>query len=395
MYHQYIVLPESLSFSKIFSVKPEPLTTLWFMLHEVPDPRRAQGRRHDLPLLLTLAILALCCGHLSYEAMEEWCQNYQQELKTQVPFLSGHMPDATTFHRVFARIDVKVLESVLGEWLQAVTPLRIGEGIALDGKSIHGAGIHLVSAFAHIAQTVLFEQGTDIKGKELVVVPEVIKKITIKDRIVTGDALFAQKTLCEVITDKEGGYVFRVKGNQDTLEKDIRLFFAEPPFGAAIETYTTVNRWKGRIEKRTMQISNGLVSYLSWPGLNQVWKLTKEIKQKGSRTVEQSVGIARIPKELSDTIPIAQKVSECVRGHWGIENRLHRTRDTVFNEDHGTIRKGSAPQTMAALRNLVTSIFHLGTVRSFPKAQRRFAAKPTELFTFLGLIEIQKQYIYA
>ena len=119
----------------------------------------------------------------------------------------------------------------------------------------------------------MFEQGTDIKGKELVVGPEVLKNITVRDHIVTGDALFAQRSLCELITKRKGGYVFR--------------------------------------------------------------------------------------------------------------------------EDHGTIRKGSAPQAMAALRNLVISIFHLGTVRSFPKAQRRFAAKPSELFAFLGLTEVQKQYVYA
>lgn len=395
MSYQYIVLPKKSAYSKIFSVKPEPLTTLWFMLHEVPDPRRAQGKRHDLPILLTLAILALACGHLSYEAMEEWCHNYQHELKTQALFLSGHTPDAATFHRVFASIDVTALEAVLGEWLQKVTPLSVGEGIALDGKSIHGTGIHVVSAFAHVASTVLFEQGTDIKGKELVVGPEVVKRITIKDYIVTGDALFAQKTLCTLITEREAGYVFRVKGNQDTLEQDIRLFFTQPPFGSVIETYATITRWKGRVEKRTMQISDNLTSYLSWPGLTHIWTLTKEVKQKGSRSIEESVGIARIPKELLGDSSIAQKVAESVRGHWGIENRLHRTRDTVFREDNCTIRKGSAPQTMAALRNLVTSIFHLGTVRSFPKAQRRFAACPWELFAFLGITTIQKQYFHV
>jgi DDE_Tnp_1-associated len=77
MYSQYIILPESLSFSNVFSVKPEPVTALWYMLHEIPDPRRPQGTRHDLPIILTLAVLALCCGHTSYQAMEEWAENYQ------------------------------------------------------------------------------------------------------------------------------------------------------------------------------------------------------------------------------------------------------------------------------------------------------------------------------
>jgi hypothetical protein len=52
------------------------------------------------------------------------------------------------------------------------------------------------------------------------------------------------------------------------------------------------------------------------------------------------------------------------RSHWGIENDLHKTRDICFDEDRCTIRKGSSPQVMAALRNtalyLATKIF--GTV---------------------------------
>lgn len=395
MHSQYIVLPRGLSYSSVFSVKPEPVTTLWFMLHEIPDPRRGQGRRHPLSVVLTLAILALCCGHLSYLAMQEWCENYQEELIKQVPFLSGHMPNSATFHRVFSRLDEQTVEDVLAAWIQTVIPTIKGEGIALDGKTIHGTGIHLVAAFAHIAKSVLFEKGTDTKGKELVIGPEVIKRVSIKDRVVTGDALFTQKTFCELITKRKGGYVFRVKGNQDTLEKDIRLFFKDPPFGARMTLSTTTDRWKGRIEKRTVSVSSDLVDYLAWPGLTHIWQMEKEVTGKNKEGVmetamEVSIGIARIPEELLGTLPIAEKVADAIRGHWSIEIRAHRTRDTVFKEDNATIRKGHAPQVMAALRNLVTSVFHRGTVRSFPTAMRRFAAKPEELFDFMGLTGVTR-----
>lgn len=392
MSSKYIVLPRNLSYSSVFSVKPEPVTTLWYMLHEIPDPRRAQGRRHDLPIVLTLAILALCCGSTSYLAMKEWCENYQEELGKHAPFLAGHMPNEATFHRVFSRLNENTLEEVLGAWIQTVIPLETGEGIALDGKTIHGTGIHIVAAFAHIAKAVLFEMGTDEKGKELIIGPEVIKKISIKDRVVTGDALFAQRSLCKLIVKKEGGYVFRVKGNQETLDNDIRLFFKDSPFGAAISTFTSTDRWKGQVEKRMITVSSDLVSYLKWPGLTHVWQMKKEVTRKRETVVETSVGIASIPNELLGDMPIAEKIADAIRGHWSIEIRAHRTRDTIFHEDHATIRKGNAPQVMAALRNLVTSIFHRGTVRSFPTAMRRFAAKPEELFYFLGLETVGNAY---
>lgn len=384
---KYIVLPQYCAYSKIFSVKPEPITTLWYLLHTIPDPRRAQGKRHPLPIVLCLAILAMCCGQFSYEAIAEWCENYQQMLERYVPFLVGHMPCVATFHLVFRKLDKAAFEEVLGTWLQKVVPVEKGEGIALDGKEIHGTGLCLVAAFSHVAKSVLFQMGTATKGKELVIGPEVLKHITIKEQVVTADALFAQRTLCEQIILSNGGYVIRVKGNQETLEKDIRLFFDDPAFGIRMQTHTTVDRWKGQKEVREVSVSSDpqFLSYLNWPGLTHVWQMKKTVIKKGKTTREVSVGIASIPQAILRPESAAQQISEYVRGHWSIENRLHRVRDVVFNEDHARIRKGNAPQIMAALKNLVISLFHRATVRSFPKAMRRFAAKPYELFQFLGL----------
>jgi len=391
MYSQYIILPRSRAYSSVFSVKPEPITTLWYFLHSIPDSRRAQGKRHDLPTILLLAILALCCGSNSYQAMSEWSQNYQSLLLEQLPFLAGHIPDGATFHRVFSKLAVSVFEEILGDWLQQIVPREKGEGIALDGKTISGTGIHIVAAFTHQLQSVLFEMGTDTKGKELVTGPKVIKKIPLKGHILTGDAMFAQKKICRQIIKEKGGYVFTVKGNQGKLEQDILLYFTDLPFKANIQKYTDITRWKGRIEKRTLLMSSELNDYVVWPGLTHVWQCIREIKRNGRITTEVAVGIASLPKEYQT----AEKLNKYIRGHWSIENSLHRTRDVSFHEDKATIRKGSAPQVMAALKNLVISLLHRATVRSFPAVFRRFAAKPEELFHYLGLPEVKKSYVYA
>src|SRR6266702_4245288 len=395
MCFKYIILPGRSAYSKIFSVKPEPITTLWYTLHSIPDYRRAQGRRHDLPTLLTLAILALCCGSAGYLAMQEWCENYQNQIAKQLTFLANHLPNSATFHRVFAKLDIIAFEDIIGKWLQAITPLEKGEGIALDGKEIHGTGLCLVAAFAHIAKAVLFEEGTDSKEKELVVGPNVLKHITITNHVITGDALFAQKKLCSYITKEHAGYVFRVKGNQETLEKDIRLFFTDSPFQAVIETHTTVDRWKGQKEIREVKVSSDITSYLNWPGLTHVWLMKKTVTKKGKTTITESVGIVCLPKDILGDKKVAEEVSAYIRGHWGIETRLHKQRDVVFGEDKSMIRKGHAPQTMAILRNMVTSMFHRGTVRNFKSTMRKFAADPTELFQFLGLTQVATAAICA
>jgi predicted transposase YbfD/YdcC len=48
-----------------------------------------------------------------------------------------------------------------------------------------------------------------------------------------------------------------------------------------------------------------------------------------------------------------------IRGHWGIEDRLHWVRDLDFDEDRSQVRTASGPRIMASLRNLVITILRL------------------------------------
>lgn len=376
----------SLKSCPVFLIEPAPATSLWYFLHQIIDSRRAQGRRHPLPTMLILAILAICTGADSFQAIAEWSVNYQDQLRKVVPFLACHTPDKSTFHRVFAHLDTEAFEVVLGSWIQTITPLQKGEGIALDGKTTAKDSLHLVAAFAHKAQAVLFQKATDTKGKELVLAPQILDRVSVKDQIITADALHAQRKFCEVIYQKGGGYVIVVKGNQEKLQEDLRLFFETPPFKAGISIYQTLEKSKGRIEKRTIRMSEdqSLIKYLSWPGLTHVFKITREREEKGRKSMETDYGIASLPDEFA-TI---KHLSKYLRGHWSIENNLHRVRDVSFHEDASTIRTGKAPQVMAILRNLVMTVFKRGSVQSFPAAFRRFAAYPEELFAFLGLDQV-------
>lgn len=375
----------TLKTSPVFLIEPAPVTSLWYFLHNIKDHRRAQGKRHSLPLVLILAILAICCGADSFQSVAEWAQNYQDHLREVVPFLAFHTPDKSTFHRVFANLDSQSFEIALGKWIQTITSLEEGEGIALDGKTTAKDSLHLVAAFAHKAQAVLFQASTNIKGKELILAPLVLERVSVKDRVITADALHAQRQFCQQIIQSGGGYVFVVKGNQERLHEDLKLFFENPPFKAAIESSQTLEKNKGRVEKRTIWCSQDLTEYLAWPGLTQVFKVQRDRSDKGEKTSETAYGIASLPLKYSSI----QALSKYLRGHWSIENNLHRVRDVSFHEDQSTIRKGKAPQVMALLRNLVISVFKKGEIKSFPPAFRRFSAHPEELFEFLGLNQVQ------
>ena len=79
-------------------------------------------------------------------------------------------------------------------------------------------------------------------------------------------------------------------------------------------------------------------------------------RRKGKETVERAYAVTSLPPERADAV----RLLEIWRGHWRIENGLHWVRDVVFGEDHSQVRTGSAPQLLAALRNLVIGMLRLG-----------------------------------
>ena len=70
------------------------------------------------------------------------------------------------------------------------------------------------------------------------------------------------------------------------------------------------------------------------------------------------------------------------RGHWGIENKSHHKRDTVFGED--ACRTRLAGRVLAGLRNALLSMFHLQN-QSVLRCVRRFSSHVGEALEFLGL----------
>src|SRR5258708_3317364 len=84
-----------------------------------------------------------------------------------------------------------------------------------------------------------------------------------------------------------------------------------------------------------------------WPGLKQGFRITRTRVVKGVSTTEVVYGITSLAEEEAD----AKRLLGLVRGHWGIENCLHWVRDVTMGEDKCRVRRGSAPEALAALRN--------------------------------------------
>ena len=183
--------------------------TLLEVMGRLPDPRSGHGRRHPLGAILGLAICAMLCGSRSLYAISQWGRDQGLEVSRALGFTRERTPCVSTLHQVFSRLDREAFEELLEQWL-GERGLEAGEALAIDGKrlrGIHGEqlpGVHLVAAYAHQSGIVLGQQAVAHKKNELEAIYRLMTRLDLKDRVVTGDAQFTQRKVCQRIVAKGG-----------------------------------------------------------------------------------------------------------------------------------------------------------------------------------------------
>jgi predicted transposase YbfD/YdcC len=158
-----------------------------------------------------------------------------------------------------------------------------------------------------------------------------------------------------------------------------------PAAPAAGPVATTIEKGHGRIEKRTLRTTTILTKHQDWAGLKQGFELVRERTEHGNKTVEVVHGITSLIPERAH----AKRLLELTRGHWGIENELHYKRDVTMGEDASKIRKGVAPQVMAALRNSVIHVLSDVVAPSLASAMRTMGNCLSQALKVLGLPQLK------
>ena len=82
----------------------------------------------------------------------------------------------------------------------------------------------------------------------------------------------------------------------------------------------------------------------------------------------------------------ASELGGHVRGHWGIENKVHWVRDWTFDEDRHQLRAAASPaRALATLRNLTMSLLRMAGVTNIAAALRWIARDPHRSAALLGV----------
>ena len=342
----------------------------------MPDPRINRCKKHELSDILYITIVAVLCGANDWEEIEEFGEAREEWFRVFLKLPNG-IPSHDTFSRVFALLDPDCLQAHFIKWVQSIATVSSGRIVAIDGKRLCNSGehgkksiVHMVSAFSNDNDLVLGQLKVDNKTNEITAIPELLKDLYLKDCIITIDAIGCQTEIAKAIKAKEADYVLAVKGNQEHLYDDIKEAFAGGVITAQ-HTASCVNH--GRIEKRTCKViddTSWVCRMGQWAGLSSLVMIETERIIKNTGQMEKQTRYY-----ISSLLADAAIISNAIRSHWGIENKLHWTLDVVFQEDKSRKRAGYAAENFSTVTKIVLNILkqkndHKGAKRLSVKTKR-------------------------
>lgn len=341
----------------------------WFAsaFEGLPDPRTGNALRHDLLEVLTIALTASVCGAESCSDFADFAVD-REDLFREFLRLENGVPSHDTFSRIFRLLDPAAFADCFGRFVADLG--RAGAGVvAIDGKTLRrsfdaAAGrspLAVVTAFAAATKTVIGQESfRAAEGEsEILAARALLACLDLTGQLVTADALHCQNETAQLILDRRGDYLLRLKSNRPALHAMIADYFAAPEILADLPSVETTDADHGRIEQRRAWVSHDL----DWlegpkascgepvllPGLACLGMIEATVTRNGKTTTTRHY-------HLSSRALTAAAYLDAARSHWSIENGLHWVLDMTFDEDRARSRKDHAPENLATLRKLALNV---------------------------------------
>ena len=367
--------------------------SLFECLNTVAEFRGRRGRRYPLATVLAIATAAKLAGYHGVTAFAEFAQALSQEqLRALRAYYSHRLgrftaPTVTTFHNILTALDPDVLDRAVRTW--AAQRSAGEEPVAIDGKCVRGAARQnpdgqnlLVAAAEHCCGLILGQEAVPDKSNEIPAVRTLTSGLALAGRVVTVDALHTQDhTARHLVENCQAHYVMTaVKCNRLALLADLAGLDWERPQVRATE-HRTEDKRHGRLEKRSCRVidltTDAHADQAQFPHRRVAFRIERERRHRKTGVVQHETvhGLSSLPFEHAS----AERILALVRGHWGIENRVHYVRDVSYDEDRCRVHTGHLPRNLACLTNVAISIVRLkGRFDYLPQAHRHYARCPHE-----------------
>jgi predicted transposase YbfD/YdcC len=315
---------------------------------------------HPLPEIILLLLCGTLAGADDLVEIALWGGEHLAFLRRFLPYRHG-IPSHDTLGGVVAALDPELFEGCFTRWVEG---LREAEPdlVAVDGETsrrTHARGKgrdppHLVPARASRQRLVLGQEAVAGKSNEIAAISLLLERLALEGALVTIDAIGTQSAIAGTILRRGGDYLLALKANRPATLEDVEAFFADPPPGS-LDTFEATDGGHGRIEVRRHAVCHDLAWLFSdrrypgevaFPGLAMIGS---ETERGGKLERERRYHLGSTPLD-------AAAFARAVRGHWGIENRLHRVLDAVLKGDLARPRTGHGPANMAVVKHMAMNL---------------------------------------
>ena len=327
----------------------------------IDDPRCEVNVIHPLIDILKLIMVAVLCGMDELDKIVDYGENKRDFLEKE--FNIKLIPSKSTLTRVIATINPKWLSLSIVCILNTLIKNKPTQ-IMLDGKAIKSTDaiktiekmMNIVTAYTDTG-ICLGQKTVDSKSNEIPAVKELIEMLNIEGLVVTADAMHCQKETAETIIKNKGDYVLQLKANQGKFYEDVYAMFDDKYINEAdkdceYETFSTIEKSHGRVEKRTCYVLNELeffTDYIAeWKGLKKIFAVKREIEKNEEKTTEISC-------YLSSKNTTAENLLSYTRKHWEIES-MHHILDVTYDEDRCKLLTQRAQENINIFRKMGVSV---------------------------------------
>jgi len=325
--------------------------------------------------------MAMLANADDWHEIEIFARANEDVLKKYVELRNG-IPSHDTIQRVMSCIRPETMQELTNLWHEL---LNDGEGeklkkiLCIDGKTMRGNGnknqepLHVVSAWSKDDGVCFGQKAANSKGKEIPMIKDLLGTISVKDQVVTIDAIGCQTEIAQLVIKGKGDYVLGLKANQATLHEDVLLYFSDIEFIDKIKArshyYKTIEKAHGQIETREYFQTDDIDwihDKKNWPGLQSIGMVKTTCKSYKGESCD-------IRYFISSLEPSIDLFSKAVRGHWSVES-MHWHLDVTFREDKNQTYEKTAAQNMNILRKLALSILKIFEMdKKYSLKKKRFA----------------------
>jgi len=368
--------------------EPKIYQSLLSSFENITDLRMKRGVRYKLKPILILLFLSKLGGADSSAEIADWVSFRFERLKTLLKLDWKRSPHEVTWKRVMENtLAAPEVEEVFGRYLQEMSE-EAKELYNLDGKVVRGViseetdkQLHLLALAESMSNLTVKQRALEAGENEISGGKRLLETTALENKIVSGDAIFAQKELSTAVVESGGEYLWKLRANQGKMYKMAVDHFKkmDDPY---LDRASSLEKGHGRIDAREILSSFRMAGKIEFPYLEQVFQITRKSEEvkTGKRSEQTIYGITSLSVEENS----AEELLELTRKHWQIENGLHYRRDVTFKEDKVRKKSKNGGQIMASLNNLAIGVLRKIGWENIAKARRFYNAqieKGLELIT--------------